>query len=249
VVEGSMADGWGWFEGQPRYGLEEPWRDYMDAYDAGSERPYYWSAVTQAANQVQLRQPSGELKWRNESWPPLQGHERLSFLYTLMPATTLPLILHSTSTSTTTVHHSYLAAGSPVLAAGIFSFDVVEGKWVWDNVSGHYRPSLASLLTVKRWLEKHGVDTTQHLFRTWRSMQNCTPQGCWTHYDQFTAAELEYVLRLPLWVSNLLPQRLHSFASQILSFCFTPPSYPTIHVQDNSRSIIYKLWLIAELDG
>jgi hypothetical protein len=57
-------------------------------------------------------------------------------------------------------HHSSLAAGDPVLAAGSLTFDA-EGKLVGvSNESGHFRPTVKSLQQFVDALRNQGVDFT-----------------------------------------------------------------------------------------
>lgn len=111
-----------WFVARPRYEISQ---------DIGVEEGrYYWSPEQQIDNQVVSPQPANpviSMMWRNVSWP---GPEDGRYLYTLMP--NLQLIIHPlVEAQDGRVHHSFLAAGSAVLGAGIVSYDSVDGKWVW----------------------------------------------------------------------------------------------------------------------
>lgn len=91
--------------------------------------------------------------------------------------------------------HSCLAGGQAVLAAGNLGF--LEGTWVWDNISEHYRPGTASLLVLARFLGSFNngffVGNGRAMqFRVW-ARNECVAfrEKCTMVFYEFTAEQLE----------------------------------------------------------
>jgi hypothetical protein len=125
-------------------------------YDSEAEAHCYWDAETRRRHQVSIAYDD-ELVFAS-SGEPLSKNE--SYIYVLVPhfqpGAELMADLMVVSDSSEMVllrlgqlFHTCMTRSFPVLAAGCLRMDKNDNqRWIWDNASGHYKPSPSSLLAL-----------------------------------------------------------------------------------------------------
>jgi hypothetical protein len=155
------------------------WHALVPEFAAVNETHLYWTAEKQQQYLVD----------RNHTWTASMG----PFLYVMLDYDRVLVYPEDGST-----HHSHMAQGLPVLAAGGLR-RLSGGILVWDNVSGHYRPDPASLIHIGHWLSP--TDRAHTHLRIW-SKQRCTVDRCNIYFYESTPDRLEQLIS-PLWPTML----------------------------------------------